>query len=54
MNENIKLLIKKFQEIEGEVWIRSISKSFGGIGLTFENELGKKADSLYFPDYFGI
>lgn len=54
MNENIKLLIKKFQQIEGKGWIRSISKSFGGIGLTFENELGKKADSLYFPDYFGI
>ena len=54
MNEDINLLIKKFQEIEGKGWIRSISKSFGSIGLTFEKELGKKADSLYFPDYFGI
>ena len=49
MNENIRLLIKKFQEIEGKGWIRSISKSFGGIGLTFENEHGY-SDKDY-PEY---
>ncbi len=38
MNEDINLLIKKFQEIESKGWIRSISKSFGSIGLTFEKE----------------
>lgn len=47
-------LITKFKEISNKKWIKSISNSFGSIGLTFEKELGKKADSLYFPDYCGI
>ena len=47
-------LLNKFSEIYKKKWIKSFSNSFGSIGLTFENELGKKADSLYFPDYEGI
>lgn len=47
-------LITKFKEISNKKWIKSISNSFGSIGLTFEKELGKNADSLYFSDYCGI
>lgn len=54
MEESIQILIKKFKEICNKGYIKSISKSFGSIGLTFEKELGKKADSLYFPDFYDI
>ncbi len=47
-------LVTKFKKIADKKWIESISNSFGSIGITFEKELGKKADSLYFPDYHGI
>lgn len=47
-------LIAEFKEISNKKWIKSISKSFGSIGLTFENELKKKPDALFFPDYYGI
>lgn len=54
MNENSKQLIDEFYRISKKGWIKSNSKSFGSVGLTFEKELGKKPDSLYFPDYHGI
>lgn len=54
MNNDIEKLIEQFQIISKKEWIPSISKSFGSIGLTFEKELGKKPDSMYFPDYYGI
>lgn len=54
MNTEIKELIDKFNLINQKGWIKSISNSFGSIGLTFEKELNKKADSLYFPDYHGV
>lgn len=54
MNENINNLLQKFNEISNKGWIESISKSFGSIGLTFEKELNKKADSMYFPDFCDI
>jgi len=54
MEEEITMLIKEFERISNKGWIKSISKSFGSIGLTFEKELGKRADSMYFPDYYGI
>lgn len=54
MNEEIKLLINNFKRVSEKGYIKSISKSFGSIGLTFEKELNKKTDSLYFPDYYGI
>ena len=53
MNQDIDKLIKEFKKIAKKGWIKSINKSFGSIGTTFENELGKKADALYFPDYYG-
>lgn len=54
MEDNIKNLITEFKKISNKKWIRSISNSFGSNGLTFESELKKKPDSLYFPDYYGI
>ena len=54
MNKETKELIKQFHSIARKRWIKSISKSFGSIGLTFEKELNKTPDSMYFPDYLGI
>lgn len=54
MTEENKILIKEFHRIANKRWIKSISKNFGSIGLTFEKELGKNPDSLYFPDYYDI
>ena len=53
MSEEIKKLIDDFKIIANKKWIRSVSKSFGSIGLTFEKELDKSPDALYFPDYYG-
>ena len=44
-------LIKKFKTISNKNWIKSICNNYGGVGITFENELGKKSDSLFFPDF---
>lgn len=54
MKKNFNELIKNFQTIAGKRWIKSISNGNGNIGLTFENELGKKIDTNYTPDYMGI
>ena len=52
--EDIKLLIDNFRKVANKGYIKSYAKGSGGIGLTFEHEIGKKTDSLYFPDYYGI
>lgn len=52
-NEDLKKLINKFKTIAQKKYIKGTSKHTNAIGLTFENELGKKTDSMYFPDYFG-
>ena len=54
MNNEIKNLINEFKKIAKKKWIRSISSHYNSIGLTFENELSKKPDSMYFPDFQGI
>ena len=54
MKKENKQLIEEFHRIANKGWIKSISNSFGSIGLTFEKELGKNPDALYFPDYYGI
>lgn len=54
MNKEIQSLINQFHIIARKRWIPSVSSSFGSIGITFEQQLNKKADSLYFPDYYGI
>lgn len=47
-------LLEEFKKISNKKWIKSINNNHSSVGLTFENELGKKADSLFFPDYNGI
>lgn len=54
MDKNIESLIKIFKDISYKGWIKSISKSTGSIGLTFEKELKKKPDNRWLPDYKGI
>ena len=55
MNENIQQsLIKQFIKISEEKWIMGINNTTNSGGLTFENLLNKKIDSMYFPDYQGI
>ena len=47
-------LLNNFKKISSKNWIKSINHNQGGVGVTFENELNKKSDALYFPDYGGI
>lgn len=54
MNESIEKLMKEFKRISEKGWISTTSNSHGAVGNLFEEELGKKSDDLYFPDYFGI
>lgn len=55
MPEEFKNLILKFKEINKKKYIRGINNNLiNSAGLTFEQLLGKKADSMFFPDYEGI
>ncbi len=42
MEENIELLIEKFQNIKNKGYIMSVQKGSGSIGLTLEETLEKK------------
>lgn len=53
-NEDIEKLVQEFHLISSKGWIKSINNSTGSIGLTFEKQLNKQADSTFFPDYYGI
>ena len=54
MKQSFKDLTEAFKIIASKKWIPSSYKSHGSIGLTFEKELNKNADSLYFPDFQDI
>lgn len=54
MPQDFEKLLIEFKRICNKGYIRGVKRSFGSIGLTFERELGKTPDSLYFPDYEGI
>ena len=55
MTTEFKNLITKFKEINKRKYIKGINNNLiNSAGLTFENLLGKKADSMFFPDYEGI
>ena len=51
---NEKEFLEKFKKISNKGWIKSVNKGTGSIGLTFEKQLFKKMDSMYFPDFSGI
>ena len=56
MQKNIIKLIRLFHKISYKGWIKGTSSfnKTGNVGLTLENELNKKADSKYLPDFEGI
>ena len=47
-------LLAQFIEIRNLGYIKSTAKGTAVVGITFENYLGKKADSYSIPDYHGI
>ena len=54
MNEEYGKLLEKFKEIAKKRWIKGVNNLTNSVGLTFESQLSKKADNMYFPDYNGI
>ena len=54
IDKNSTKLITKFSTISKKGWIKATGKGWGGIGLTFEHELGKEPDSKYLPDFDNI
>ena len=54
MKTNYNILIKKFTEIANNGWIEGESLHPNSIGLTFEKQLKKNADSMFLPDFYGI
>lgn len=55
MKEEFKEIIKKFEELNSMGYIQGINDNpINSAGLTLENYLGKKPDSLFFPDFNDI
>ena len=54
MNNVIKELYTKFENIKKLGWIKSIKKGPSGIGLTFENLIGINENEFEIPDFNGI
>ena len=54
MNLEFKDLLEEFKKINKKRWIKSVNNNRNGVGMTFEKELNKSPDALYFPDYAGI
>ena len=55
MDKNFKSLIFKFKDINKNGYIKGINNNLiNSAGLTLENLLNKKADSLFLPDYRDI
>ena len=54
MEKNLEDLIKEFKSISNKGYIKGINNNTNSIGLTFERELNKRADSMFWADYEGI
>lgn len=54
IEENIRILTKKFQEIKDKGYIKSVREGPTGVGATFEKLLNKNEESFEIPDYYGI
>lgn len=56
MDINHAKLIKYFHKIAYKRWIKGafINNKIGNIGLTFEKEINKEPDNMFFPDFEGI
>ena len=53
MNEVIEEFKRKFYKIRDMGYVKSINNYSSGIGLTFENLIGKKVDNYPIPDFQG-
>ena len=55
INKTIKPIVDEFKNILKRDWISGANdNSFGNVGITFEREIGKSPDSMYFPDFYWI
>lgn len=54
MNENIRLLERKFLEIKKRGYVKSVRKGPTGVGATFESLLNKNEESFEIPDFYDI
>lgn len=54
MKEKQYEIIEKFKEISAKRWIKGVNSTTNSVGLTFESQIHKNPDSMYFPDYHGI
>jgi hypothetical protein len=49
--EEKNILKEKFEEIKNMGWVKSIGYSYGGVGKTFEQLIGKEIDNFEIPDF---
>lgn len=54
MDENIRLLERKFLEIKKRGYVKSVRKGPTGVGATFESLLNKNEESFEIPDFYDI
>lgn len=54
MEKSFEMLMDEFHKIAMKRYIKGVNNNVSGVGLTFENELGKAIDSEMFPDYYNI
>ncbi len=54
ISNELKTLVSEFNRISKLNWLESVNKGTGSIGLTFERELHKRPNNLFFPDFKGI
>ena len=47
-------LDRKFQEIHAKGWVESVNSISSGVGMTFEQLLGKSEDNFSYPDFDNI
>lgn len=54
MEKEIRLFKEKFNNIRALGYVKAINNNNSGIGLTFEELLGKKADNFSLPDFQNV
>ena len=54
IDNDFRRLFDEFKRIANIRWVKGVNNYTNSVGLTFESLLGKKTDSLIFPDYYGI
>lgn len=54
MDESIRILQRKFNQIKNMEYVKSVRKGSTGIGATFESLLNKNEEHFEIPDFHGI